>query len=51
MKFWRGWISQSNYRGRWREMVNRSALALKLLTSRKHGAIIAAAIVGLRIIP
>ena len=32
LKFWRGWISQSNYRGRWREMVNRSALALKLLT-------------------
>ncbi|MFA5981022.1 MAG: glycoside hydrolase family 15 protein [Pseudomonas sp.] len=45
--FWRGWIAQSNYRGRWREMVNRSALALKLLTSRKHGAIIAAATFGL----
>lgn len=43
LKFWRGWISQSNYRGRWREMVHRSALALKLLTSRKHGAILAAA--------
>ncbi len=43
LKFWRAWIAQSNYRGRWREMVNRSALALKLLTSRKHGAIIAAA--------
>jgi len=47
LKFWRGWIAQSNYRGRWREMVNRSALALKLLTSRKHGAIIAAATFGL----
>lgn len=47
LKFWRGWISQSNYRGRWREMVNRSALALKLLTSRKHGAILAAATFGL----
>ncbi|MBC3778482.1 glycoside hydrolase family 15 protein [Pseudomonas sp. SWRI99] len=45
--FWRGWIGQSNYRGRWREMVNRSALALKLLTSRKHGAILAAATFGL----
>ena len=43
LKFWRDWIGQSNYRGRWREMVNRSALALKLLTSRKHGAILAAA--------
>jgi GH15 family glucan-1,4-alpha-glucosidase len=47
LAFWRGWIAQSNYRGRWREMVNRSALALKLLTSRKHGAIIAAATFGL----
>ena len=47
LKFWRGWIAQSTYRGRWREMVNRSALALKLLTSRKHGAIIAAATFGL----
>ena len=47
LKFWRGWIGQSTYRGRWREMVNRSALALKLLTSRKHGAILAAATFGL----
>ncbi len=46
-KFWRDWIGQSNYRGRWREMVHRSALALKLLTSRKHGAILAAATFGL----
>lgn len=47
LKFWRDWIGQSNYRGRWREMVNRSALAMKLLTSRKHGAIVAAATFGL----
>lgn len=47
LKFWRDWIGQSNYRGRWREMVNRSALALKLLTSRQHGAILAAATFGL----
>jgi len=47
MKFWRDWSRQSSYRGRWREMVNRSALALKLLTSRKHGAILAAATFGL----
>ena len=32
--FWRGWLARSTYRGRWREMVDRSALALKLLTSR-----------------
>ncbi|MCP1475440.1 GH15 family glucan-1,4-alpha-glucosidase [Pseudomonas sp. EB276 TE3739] len=47
LKYWRGWISQSNYRGRWREIVNRSALALKLLTSRRQGAILAAATFGL----
>ena len=47
LSFWRGWIRQSNYLGRWREMVNRSALALKLLTSRQHGAILAAATFGL----
>ncbi|RRV05281.1 glycoside hydrolase family 15 protein [Pseudomonas sp. v388] len=47
LKFWRQWSRQSQYRGRWREMVMRSALALKLLTSRKHGGIIAAATYGL----
>jgi GH15 family glucan-1,4-alpha-glucosidase len=40
--YWRGWISKSRYTGRWREMVNRSALALKLLTYEPTGAIVAA---------
>jgi len=40
--FWRKWIAKSRYRGRWREIVNRSALTLKLLTSRDHGSLIAA---------
>jgi GH15 family glucan-1,4-alpha-glucosidase len=47
LSFWRQWSRQSQYRGRWREIVTRSALALKLLTSRKHGGIIAAATFGL----
>lgn len=40
--FWKAWISKSKYRGRWREMVHRSALLLKLLINRKHGSLIAA---------
>ena len=41
VSFWREWLAGSRYRGRWREMVNRSALTLKLLTYRPTGAIIA----------
>jgi len=40
--FWKNWIAKSKYKGRWREMVNRSALTLKLLTSREHGSLVAA---------
>jgi GH15 family glucan-1,4-alpha-glucosidase len=42
MNYWLGWVARSKYRGRWREMVNRSALTLKLLTSQPHGSIVAA---------
>ena len=41
-RFWKKWIAQSKYKGRWREVVNRSALTLKLLISREHGSLIAA---------
>jgi GH15 family glucan-1,4-alpha-glucosidase len=40
--YWRGWLSGCRYRGRWREMVYRSALVLKLLTFHPTGAIVAA---------
>jgi GH15 family glucan-1,4-alpha-glucosidase len=40
--YWNRWLSHSTYRGRWREMVERSALVLKLLTYEPTGAVIAA---------
>lgn len=51
LAFWRHWLRKSNYRGRWRESVERSALVLKLLTSRTQGGILAAGTFGLPELP
>ncbi|HWG02472.1 MAG TPA: glycoside hydrolase family 15 protein [Trebonia sp.] len=40
--FWRGWLDGSTYRGRWREMVTRSAMTLKLMQYAPTGALVAA---------
>ena len=47
VNFWHSWIGQSKYEGLWREVVNRSALTLKLLTSREYGSMVAAPTFGL----
>jgi len=47
INYWKQWVSQSTYKGRWMEMVHRSALVLKLLISNKYGSIIAAPTFGL----
>jgi GH15 family glucan-1,4-alpha-glucosidase len=46
-RFWRGWLARSTYRGRWREMVARSAITLKLMTYAPTGGLVAAPTAGL----
>jgi GH15 family glucan-1,4-alpha-glucosidase len=46
-KFWRSWLSQSTYRGRWRETLQRSAITLKLMTYAPSGGLVAAPTAGL----
>jgi GH15 family glucan-1,4-alpha-glucosidase len=40
--YWQRWLAHCTYRGRWREIVQRSALTLKLLSFEPTGAIVAA---------
>jgi len=42
LRYWSKWISQCNYKGRFREVIERSLMILKLLTYEPTGAIIAA---------
>jgi GH15 family glucan-1,4-alpha-glucosidase len=46
-RFWRSWLGRSSYRGRWREVVTRSAMTLKLMTYAPTGAPVAAPTTGL----
>ena len=45
--YWKRWLGRSTYTGRWREMVSRSSMTLKLLTYEPTGAPVAAATFGL----
>jgi GH15 family glucan-1,4-alpha-glucosidase len=47
LHYWRRWLSQSTYQGRWREVVNRSSLVLKLMVYDPTGALVAAPTMGL----
>jgi len=42
VEYWRRWLAHGTYHGRWREVVQRSALTLKLLSFEPTGAIVAA---------
>ena len=47
MDYWHAWVGRITYQGRWREMVHRSAITLKLLTSADYGSVVAAPTFGL----
>ncbi|MGX1885466.1 glycoside hydrolase family 15 protein [Streptomyces sp. NPDC055287] len=44
---WHRWVLRSRYRGRWQQVVNRSAITLKLMTYAPTGAPVAAVTAGL----
>ena len=45
--YWRSWINQTTYKGRYDEIIRRSAITLKLLTSAEFGSVVAAPTFGL----
>jgi GH15 family glucan-1,4-alpha-glucosidase len=45
--FWESWLARSTYTGRWREMLHRSAITLKLMTYAPTGGLVAAPTAGL----
>ena len=45
--YWRRWLSNCTYQGRWREIVHRSALVLKLMVYDPTGALVASPTMGL----
>ncbi len=47
INYWKTWAAKSQYRGRWMEVVNRSALILKLMTSHRFGSMVASPTFGL----
>jgi len=47
LAYWQRWVRKSRYHGRYREMVERSALTLKLLVHQPTGALVAAATTSL----
>jgi GH15 family glucan-1,4-alpha-glucosidase len=47
MGYWRRWLSNSTYQGRWREIIHRSALVLKLMVYDPTGALVASPTMGL----
>ncbi|MBW8683181.1 glycoside hydrolase family 15 protein [Chitinophaga rhizophila] len=44
---WRDWIGKSTYKGHYGELITRSAITLKLLTSARYGSVVAAATFGI----
>lgn len=45
--FWVKWVNKTSYKGRYSELIQRSAITLKLLTSAEFGSVVAAPTFGL----